>query len=321
MRRILGPLLFGLGAFLLVAGLLLKFYAYPRVAVAPVDQNSVTNLQATGAEIFDTSTLKPLSTDLAVQSRTVGDVKASEDRGDNVRVWVNSTTIKSDDGQVRSQSTQRTAFDATSAEAVNCCGAFEEDTAGQRDPVKRKGLVFKWPFGVEKKTYDVWDDTLLDTMKAKFVGQETMQGLKVYRFQGSIDRTSVGDREVPAAVVGGTGTGNVTAQSMYSADKTWWIEPVTGAIVDQSIKTDSTLAVDGEDKLTTTKADLRYTKATVDGNVKDFSDKAGQLRLVGTTLPLLTGILGLLLMAAALVLGGRSQPAVAPAPARTPERV
>ena len=55
MRRILGPLLFGLGVFLLVGGLLLRFYAYPRVAVAPIDQNSVTKLEATGATLFDTS--------------------------------------------------------------------------------------------------------------------------------------------------------------------------------------------------------------------------------------------------------------------------
>ena len=118
---------------MLVAGLLLKFYAYPRVAVAPIDQNSVTRLQATGAEIFDTSTLEPLTTDLSVQSRTVGDVKASEDRGENVRVWVNTTSIRSDDGTVRSRSTERTAFDATPAEAVNCCGAFDEATEGERD--------------------------------------------------------------------------------------------------------------------------------------------------------------------------------------------
>src|SRR4051794_38565871 len=173
MRRFLGPVLFGLGAFLLVAALLLKFYAYPRVAVAPIDQNSVTKLQATGAEVFDTTTLKPITTDLAIQSRTVGDVKASEDKGDNVRVWVNSTSIRSDDGVVRSRSTERTAFDATTAEAVNCCGAFDESTDGDRTPVKRSGLVFKWPFNTEKKDYKVWDGTLGKAVTAKYVKESS----------------------------------------------------------------------------------------------------------------------------------------------------
>ena len=72
MRRIAGPLLFGLGAFLLVAGLLLRFYAYPKLATAPIDQNSVTRLEATGATLFDSSTLKEIQTDLSIQSRTVG---------------------------------------------------------------------------------------------------------------------------------------------------------------------------------------------------------------------------------------------------------
>ena len=42
-----------------------------------MDQNSVTKLEAKGANIFDTTALKPLTTDLAVQNKTVGDVKAS----------------------------------------------------------------------------------------------------------------------------------------------------------------------------------------------------------------------------------------------------
>jgi hypothetical protein len=304
-RRVLGPLLAGLGAFLLVAGLLLKFYAYPRVAVAPLDQNSITKLEATGAEIFDTTTLKPLTTDLAVQSRTVGDVKASEARGDDVRVWVGTTSIRSSDGTVRSRSTERTAFDATSAEAVTCCGVFEESTQGDRQAAKRKGLVFKFPFATEKRSYEVWDGTLDDTFEAKFVKETSLKGLPVYEFKGEIPRTKVGDRDVPASVVGETGTGNVTADSYYTAEKTYFVEPKTGAIIDQQVSQDSTLAVDGEDRVTVTKADLKYTQATVDANVKDFKTKASQLTLVSSTLPIVTIVLGLLLLIAGVVLGRR----------------
>ena len=48
MRRLLGPILVGIGAFLVVTGLLARFYAYPALAVAPMDQNSVTSLEADG---------------------------------------------------------------------------------------------------------------------------------------------------------------------------------------------------------------------------------------------------------------------------------
>ena len=57
MRRILGPLLVGVGCFLIVAALMVRFYAYPKLAVAPVNQNSVTKLQAEGATFFNTGTL------------------------------------------------------------------------------------------------------------------------------------------------------------------------------------------------------------------------------------------------------------------------
>jgi hypothetical protein len=303
MRRLLGPLVFGLGAFLLVGGLLLRFYAYPHVAVAPIDQDSVTKLQAQGAEIFDTSSLQPLTTDLSVQSRTVGDVKASKDRGDNVRVWVNTTSIRSDDGVVRSRSTERTAFDATTAEAVNCCGAFDESTEGDRKAVKRSGLVFKWPFDTQKKDYKIWDGTLGSTVTAKFVRESSVKGLKTYEFKLEVPRTKVGTQEVPASVVGEPGSSNVEADSMYATTNTYQIEPITGAIVTQSLASTNTLAVDDEDRLTTTKANLEYTPATVDQNVKDFKSKANLLKLVRTTGPIITIVLGVVLLVLGFVLG------------------
>lgn len=310
MRRLLGPLLVGLGVFLLVGGVLLRFYAYPRLAVAPLDQNSVTKLSAKGAEIFDTTALKPLTTDLAVQNRTVGDVKASKDQGGDVRVWVGTTSIRSSDGTVRTRSTERTAFDATSAEAVNCCGNFEEDTEGKRDPVKRTGLVFKFPFQTQKKTYPVWDGTVAKATPATFVKETKIDGLKVYEFQQTIDRVKVGTREVPASLVGGTGTGNVEGDNMYALDKQFYVEPVTGAIVDAHQHTTSTVAIDGQDKLTVTDANLAYTKGTVTGNVDSYSSKSSQLNLVHGLLPLLMVVIGLLSIVFGVLLSRRrAQPA------------
>ena len=309
MRRIAGPLLFGLGAFLLVAGLLLRFYAYPKLATAPIDQNSVTRLEATGATLFDTTTLKEIQTDLTIQSRTVGDVKASEDAGNNTRVWVGTTSIRSSDGVVRSRSTNRTPFEGTTAEAVNCCGAFVETSDGEREQVKRDGLVWKYPFSTEKKSYKVWDSTLGKTVTSKYVKETKIQGMDVYVFKSVVPRTEVGTQDVPASVVGEPGTGNVTAQSMYANTTTVYVEPVTGAIIDQKQETTNTLAVDDEDKVTTTKADIAYTKAQVGKFVDDISGKAPLLTLVHSTLPIITVILGLILMVVGFLLGRRNQAA------------
>jgi hypothetical protein len=311
MRRFLGPLLFGLGAFLLIAGLLLRFYAYPKLAVAPIDQNSVTRLEATDAELFDTATLKPITTDLSIESRTVGDVKASQDAGGKVRVWVGTTSIRSSDGTVRSRSTNRTPFDGFSAKAVNCCGAFDESTEGDRTPVKRTGLVWKYPFNSEKKTYQVWDSTLGKAVTTKYVRQTSIQGMKVYVYKSVVPRTKVGTQDVPASLVGGSGTGNVTADSMYSNTTTVYVEPRTGAIIDEGQETNNTLAVNGEDKVTTTKGDIRYTRAQVTKFVNDLSSKVTLLGLVQTTGPIIAAILGLILLALGFVVGRRYESSAA----------
>ena len=307
MRRFLIPTLAGLAAFMLVTGILVKFYAYPRLAVVALDQNGVVKLEATDAEIFDTTTLQPLRTDLSVASRTVGDVKASQDHGEGVRVWVSTTSIRSGDGTVRSRSTERTAFDAHSAEAVNCCGAFRETVAGDRIPTKRSGLVFKFPFDTQKKTYNVWDGTLDGTSRTRYVKESAVQGLNVYVFETEVPRTKVGTSEVPASVLEEPGDGNIEAESYYTAKKIYLVEPVTGAIVNQSISQDSTLAVDGSDRITVTKATLKYTKATVDKNVKDLKPQASSLSLVQNTIPITAIVLGLVLAALALVLRRRAR--------------
>lgn len=40
MRKVLPAIILAAGAFFLTMGLLFRFYAYPKLAVVPVDQNS-----------------------------------------------------------------------------------------------------------------------------------------------------------------------------------------------------------------------------------------------------------------------------------------
>jgi hypothetical protein len=306
MRRFVGPVLVGLGVFLVVVGVLLRFYAYPKLAVAPVDQNSVTKLSATDATLFDTATLSEITTDLSVQSRTVGDVAASEEQGDNVRIWTGTTSYRDSEGQVRSRSAERTPFDATSAEAVNCCGAFQETTDGEREPVKRTGLVWKFPFDTQKQTYKVWESTLGAAVDAKFVKETDIDDLKVYEFQIEIPRTQTGTREVPASVVDEDGDGNVTAETYYSNSRTLWVEPVTGAIIDRNDDALQTLGIDGEDRVTTTGAQLSYTDQQVKDNVEEYKTKASLLSKVHGLFPLLALILGVVALGAGVLLSRRN---------------
>jgi hypothetical protein len=306
MRRLLGPILVGIGAFLVVTGVLSRFYAYPALAVAPVDQNSVTELSAEGATILDLSTLKEVTTDMFVANRTVGDVDASEEAGDDTVVWAATTSYKDQLGNIRSRSAEKYAFDAHTGEAVNCCGSFEETTKGEKEEVKRSGQISKYPFGTEKTDYKFWDSTLGQAVTTKFQKESEIDGLTVYEFKYEVPTTTVGTREIPASLIGETGDA-VEVDIQYSTTTQHWVEPVTGVVIDRVSDTKNTLARDGETLITTSGGVFSYTDDQVKANVDEYKGKASSLQMVHSTVPLVGLVLGLLLIVGGLLLSRRAR--------------
>lgn len=315
MRGKLGPILSGLGGFLLVAGILLNVYAYPRLAVAPVDQNSETTLVGTGATVFDIGSLSEIQTTLTTTAQTVGDVEASEEAeeetGDTVRVWVNSTSTKSDDDVVRARSIERVAFDAHTGEAVNCCGSYSETTQGSPEQVEFAGQVFKFPFQTGKETYQWWDGTLKRAFPAEFVEEDEIEGLQVYKFVQTIEPEVWTQMEVPPSVVGEDGEGSIEADRAYGNTRTFWVEPETGVVINRQEEQFASLQIDGEDRTTLTDVTTSFTDESVQANVDEYSDTASQLKMVRSTLPLVLGIAGALLIVVGLLLSRRKRDQVA----------
>ncbi len=218
--RKLGVVLLALGTFLLVLAPVMRFYAYPRLAKAPQAQNSVTTLVGPDATIFDIGTLKEITTDLTTKATTVGDVKAAEKQGGNTVVWVTSSSTKSSDGVMRSRSVERMAFDATEATAVRCCGAFVSDVQGERRSVEHSGLLVKFPFRTEKKTYDFWDSTLEEPVPIKYQSTTKVDGREGVSVR-AVDSRDQGRHPGPAEESpGSSGCESVTADSMYSNTRT-----------------------------------------------------------------------------------------------------
>jgi hypothetical protein len=307
MRRLLGPILVGIGAFLVVTGLLARFYAYPALAVAPMDQNSVTMLEAKDATILDLSTLKEVTTDMSVANKTVGDVPASEEADDGVVVWAATTSYRDEIGNIRSRSAERYAFDAHTGEAVNCCGGFVEETDGERLEVKRSGLISKYPFGTEKKDYKFWDDTIGQAVTTKFVKESEIDGLTVYEFKYEVPTTTVSTREVPASLIGESGTDALEVEVQYETVTQHWVEPNTGVIIDRVSETANTLAYEGEQKITTSGGRFEYTDDQVKDNVDEYKGKASSLKAVETTVPLVGVVLGLLMILGGVLLSRRNR--------------
>jgi hypothetical protein len=300
--RKLGVVLLGLGAFLIVLAPLMRFYAYPQLAKAPQAQNSVTTLVGPGATIFDISTLKEITTDLTTTATTVGDVKAAEKVGGNAVAWVTSSSTKSSDGVMRSRNVERMAFDATKATAVNCCGEFVSDVQGERRNVEHRGLLVKFPFLTQKKSYDFWDGTLEEAVPIKYQSTTSVDGVKVYRFEQTIPPTKVGTQDLPKSLLGLQGSETVTADSMYSNTRTLWVEPNTGVIIKRQEAQDNTFDYAGQPRITTTKVTTGYDDKTVKENADKYGTQGMLLHVLHSVAPWVSLVVGVLCLLAGLLL-------------------
>lgn len=307
MKRKLGPILVGVGAFLLVVAVLVRAYAYPTLATAPYDPDSQTVLTADEATVFDTGTLSEVQTSLRTEVKTVGDQEAAEEEGGDARVYTSASSTRDAEGNIRSRSIDRVAFDGYTAEAINCCGEYYESVEGEREEVEHEGLTVKFPFNTQKESYPFWDSSLLEAVDIEYQGTEDVSGIETYKFQHTIEPTEIATLELPVSVLGGEGDETVEAQRMYSNVRTLWVEPETGVVIDRQEEQSSTLRYDGEDRVTVTEAVVSYTDETIQAQIDQVETKGPLLSAARTWLPWTLGILGLLLLVAGVVLTQRSR--------------
>ena len=139
-------------------------------------------------------------------------------------------------------------------------------------------------------------------LPAAFTRTERIDGVDVYRFEQRIDRLDIGDQEI-RSLAGDPDTPSVQTNIIYSNTKTLWVEPATGIIVKAQQDVTQVLETPGgEQVLTLVDAVLTYDEATVSSNADDAAAGARQLRLLGTILPAVALFLGLVALAAGLVL-------------------
>ncbi|MEU5992179.1 DUF3068 domain-containing protein [Spirillospora sp. NPDC047418] len=307
MRRIIGASLIGLGAFLLAAGVLVRFYVAPTLIGAPADVYQVTRLRAENAAYFDATTATPRTGATVVATNTVRGDPGSASGG--VAVW-DSTTVVQDVGRGTTIELQRQryAFDRRTGELRDCCGAaVDGDTA-----VRQSGVGLFWPVQARKKGLELFDTATLRTWPAVFDGEERVGGTPAYRFVVRIPETRVAGElpAVPGELLGrGAGSPAVPVDRYYRAEGTYWVDPRTGAPVDQRQRVVSELRPRrGPGRLVVADFTLRMTPESRHALQARSDDGAGKIRILSTVLPLVSGGAGLLLVAAGALLtvnGGR----------------
>ncbi len=288
MRRFAGLALVLVGAFLLGSAAMSRFYLPGRLVVTPIDQYAQTVAPGPGTYL-DVETQTEKSGDLVAQRTLKGDVAASSA---DTAVWDVLAVLETGDGTFVRATQDRVAVDRKTAEAVNCCGEAVDGT-----PTRHEGVSYKFPFDTEQREYQFWDVNSRQAYPARYVSEEEVQGLTVYKFVQQIPGQELRKQEVPAALVGEPGT-SFEAPVWYENVRTVWVEPQTGVIVKGNEQNKTTLRdSQGQDQVTVVQFDVTFDEPTQRQQADLAKDGISEIRLVTVWLPLIGLLLGLIFIA------------------------
>lgn len=320
MQRVFSFVLLGLGVFAVGLGILLRTWAYPTLAKIPVDIDKTSVAQGSnitalligeGPGGFPEPRIET-GLNLTSVTHVTGDLTAPEVRdGGDVAAWVEASRVTDDaSGIVVNASVREVCIDRHTAMAVAPCeNQYLEDEAkgskikAPRAEIQQPGLSFKFPFGTEQITYQMYDTAVHRPVDTRFDGEEEIKGLSVYRFVQDIPPTKVGEREVPGTLIDHSER-VVKVDLYYEAKRTLWVEPVTGAIISgrQEGKRELRTSDEGPGAGTYVfDGALQLNDRTVDGNIADAEKNLSKLWLL-TTLPVILWIGGAALVLAALAM-------------------
>jgi hypothetical protein len=311
MRRS-GLVLAGLGTCLIVFALLQAFWVTGQVVKFPLNQYATVTLTDPDATYFSAAKLTEMS---GVNLEATYTIKGNAAAGSSsTAVWNQFIYVYDQSNKQAVQTITRTfAFDRRTAQLVNCCGANVNGDSS----IQQSGYVgYVLPIGTKKQTYDVFDTNLNKPVPFTYAGVGDVDGTQAYKFTVNVAPTQNGTQTVPGSLVNQSAA-SVTLPQFYEVHSTYWIDPVTGALLNVTQNEKLTLRnTDGSTALSLLSANLVANQASIDGLVAIDNSQLTKASLVGTLLPLIAGIVGLLLLIIGLVVGRRPERGAEAAPSR-----
>jgi DUF3068 family protein len=327
----------GLGAALLIAALLLSTYTSSRIAKIPLDIDATLVSDGNGTALDSAS----LSGDHIVINQNVPLVSQqqvsveSPANADVVTLQVGTSVRRTDkqkdtglllaivDTVTLNRKTAMAVSDDThTGGSVQKPRAFGDENPAVPYPLRHEGLSYRFPFNTEKKTYPYFDAIAQKAFDANYEGQEDVNGLTTYRFTQTVgynaDNTLAAPVKYPSLYAGQEDSKVTTSAAMwglqggdpaeqiamtryYAAQRTFWVDPVSGTIVKQSEHANHYFARDPL-RPEVTLADYKVTSSedTVENQVNAARDERDRLSLWSRVLPITFTAMGLI----ALVGGG-----------------
>ncbi|WP_041781688.1 DUF3068 domain-containing protein [Mycolicibacterium chubuense] len=334
--------LMGLGAALLIAALLLTTYTKGKIAKIPLNVDATLVSDGKGTA-FDPASL---TGDRFVVNQNVPLVMQqqisveSPANADVVTLQVGDTLRRSDQqkdkglllAMVDTVTLNRKTAEAVSSES-NPGGAVQKPRAiGDQNPptniaLPHEGLTYRFPFETEKKTYQVFDPIAQKAYDANYSGEEDVNGLTAYKFTQNVGFDNDGKLVEPvkyaslydddadsqvtarAALWGlpGDPEAPITMTRYYAAQRTFWVDPVSGTIVKESDRGYHYYARDAlKPEMTFVDYTVTTNQQSVESQVAAAFDERDRVALWGRILPITFTALGLITLIGGALLGSFS---------------
>jgi hypothetical protein len=334
--RILALALVGLGAFLLVAAILIPTYTVSRLEKTPLDLE-VTTVSTGSGSVLDAASLAAGRAVVNENVRLVSQrfVTVEEpSNADDMTLQAGQTLRRADkqgDTGLLTASVDRVTIDRVSAMPVeDPIGTIQVQGDKPAENVAHTGLQYKFPFNAEQKAYPFFDINARASKDIDFVEETEINGTPVYKYEqtvGPVDLSGVVNTPsnkvtLPAATWGVEGGETpVTMTRWYENTRSVWVEPETGVIVkgeEQIHQYYSRTA--GEAEVDVLNAPIAFDENTIEYQIQQAKDGQDKLAMFGRTIPIIIGILGVIALIAGVLLGIRGGTGGNAQPARTAPR-
>jgi hypothetical protein len=329
----------GLGAALLIAALLLSTYTKSKIAKIPLDLDATLVSDGSGSA-FDPASLNSekfvINKDVPLAMQEQVSVE-SPSNADVVTLQVGSTLRRTDKQKesglllalvdtvtVNRKTALAVSSDNNPGGAVQKPRAIEDDRPPTNVALPHDGLAYRFPFDTEKKTYPVFDPIAQKPFDANYEGEEDVNGLTTYRFRQNVGYDADGklvepvkykslydddaDSQVTARAslwgLPGNPDEPITMTRYYAAQRTFWVDPVSGTIVKKDEHGYHYYAREAL-KPEVTFVDFKVTsnEQTVESQVASARDERDRVGLWGRILPITFTAMGLVALVGGALLG------------------
>ena len=329
MLRLVALAVMGLGAALLTAALLLTTYTTGKIEKIPLTIDKTLVSSGTGTALdpaslsatrFVIDTDVPLVSQQAITVETPANAQVVTFK---VGTSVRRTDRQQDSGLLLAM-VDTVTLDRRTAEAVSDDErpggsvqkprTFGDDKPSTSIALPHEGLTYRFPFNTEKKSYPFFDAIAQKPFDANYDGEDDVNGLSTYRFTQNVgydadgkivdpikyaslyDRNEDGEVTARAELWGlpGDPYEPITMTRFYAAQRTFWVDPVTGVIVRAEERANHYYARDPlQPEMALADYKVTSTEQTVESQVATARDERDRVALWSRILPISFAAAGL----------------------------